>query len=180
MSDRTVCAFFQPIVRLDDSQTVGYEALGRSSLLGLETPESMFQMAAVLKVEAELSRILRFEAIQTAGRLPGAPNLFFNTHPVEFAQPGIDAEVVSVLMIAGTLLWPIWARVHTCTARQRQRMAKRISREMLRLSLHGNLHPEKYPDLDARNRQPVLCLAVERTSQEGAVLVPGKLNVELP
>ena len=68
----------------------------------------------------------------------------------ELAQPGIDTEVVSVLILAGTFLWPVWARAHTRTAKERQQMAKRFSRELLRLSLHGNLHPERYPDLDAR------------------------------
>ena len=68
----------------------------------------------------------------------------------EFAQPGIDAEVVSVLMLAGSFLWPVWARAHSRTAKERQQMAKRLSREMLRLSLHGTLRPAKYPELDAR------------------------------
>jgi AcrR family transcriptional regulator len=68
----------------------------------------------------------------------------------EFSQPGIDTEVVSILILAGTFLWPIWARAHTRTAKERQQMAKRFSRELLRLSLHGNLRAEKYPDLDAR------------------------------
>ena len=68
----------------------------------------------------------------------------------ELAQPGIDAEVVSVLLLAGTFLWPIWARAHTSTSRARQRMAKRFSREVLRMALHGNLRPERYPDLDVR------------------------------
>jgi AcrR family transcriptional regulator len=68
----------------------------------------------------------------------------------ELAQPGIDAEVASVLMIAGAFLWPVWARAHTRTAKERQQMAKRFSREVLRLSLHGTLRPEKYRNLDAR------------------------------
>jgi hypothetical protein len=63
---------------------------------------------------------------------------------------GIDAEVASVLMIAGAFLWPVWARAHTRTAKERQQMAKRFSREVLRLSLHGTLRPEKYRNLDAR------------------------------
>ena len=73
----------------------------------------------------------------------------------EFAQPGIDAEVVSVVMLAGTFLWPIWARAQTGSAQERQQMAKRFSREVVRLSLHGNLRSEKYPDVDARNRLPL-------------------------
>jgi AcrR family transcriptional regulator len=68
----------------------------------------------------------------------------------QFAQGGIDAEVTSVLMLAGTFLWPVWARAHTRTAKERQQQAKRFSREVLRLSLHGTLRSEKYPELDAR------------------------------
>ena len=66
----------------------------------------------------------------------------------DLAQPGIDTEVVSVLMLAGTFLWPVWARAHTRTAKERQQMAKRFTREVLRLCLHGTLRPEKYPDLE--------------------------------
>lgn len=66
----------------------------------------------------------------------------------EYAQPGIDTEVVSVLMLAGMFLWPVWARAHTRNTKERQQMAKRFSREVLRLSLHGTLRPESFPDLD--------------------------------
>jgi AcrR family transcriptional regulator len=66
----------------------------------------------------------------------------------EYAQPGIDTEVVSVLTLAGMFLWPVWARAHTRNAKERQQMAKRFSREILRLSLHGTLRPEKFPELD--------------------------------
>jgi AcrR family transcriptional regulator len=71
----------------------------------------------------------------------------------EFAQPGIDAEAASVLTLAGAFLWPVWARAHSRSAKERQQMAKRFTRELLRLSLHGSLRPEKYPELDARVRK---------------------------
>ena len=38
MTERAVVPFFQPIVRSQDSQVVGYEVLGRSHLFGLKTP----------------------------------------------------------------------------------------------------------------------------------------------
>ena len=66
------------------------------------------------------------------------------------AQPGIDTEVLSVLFLAGTFLWPVWARSHARTAKERERMAERFAREVLRLTLHGTLRPEKYPELVAR------------------------------
>ena len=71
----------------------------------------------------------------------------------EFAQPGIDAEVASVLLLAGSFLWPVWARAHTRSAKQRRQMAERFGREIIRLSLHGTLQPEKYPELDATLRK---------------------------
>lgn len=69
------------------------------------------------------------------------------------AQPGIDAEVVSVLLLAGAFLWPVWARAHARSAKERQQMAKRFTREVLRLCLHGTLRPEKYADLEELVRQ---------------------------
>jgi AcrR family transcriptional regulator len=68
----------------------------------------------------------------------------------ESAQPGIDVDVHTVLMIIGTFLWPVWARAHTRTAKERQTMAKRFSSEIVRLSLYGNMRPEKYPTLAAQ------------------------------
>ena len=76
---------------------------------------------------------------------------FANT---ESAQPGIDVEVLSVLILAGSFIWPVWARAHTRTASERQEMSTRFSREILRLCLHGTLRPEKYTELDARIRNP--------------------------
>jgi AcrR family transcriptional regulator len=66
------------------------------------------------------------------------------------AQPGIDVEVLSVLFIAGSFIWPVWARSHARTAKQRQEMAERFNREVLRLTLHGTLRPEKFRELDAK------------------------------
>ena len=77
----------------------------------------------------------------------------------EFAQPDIDVEVLSVLFMAGSFIWPVWARAHARTAKERQEMAERFSREVIRLNLRGTLRSEKYPELDAgatkrRRRKP--------------------------
>jgi AcrR family transcriptional regulator len=66
------------------------------------------------------------------------------------AQPGIDTEVLSVLFLAGTFLWPVWARSHARSVKERERMAERFAQEVLRLTLRGTLRPEKYPELVAR------------------------------
>ena len=66
------------------------------------------------------------------------------------AQPGIDVEVLSVLLISGAFIWPVWVRAHARTAKERQQMMERYTREILRLTLHGTLRPEKYPGLETR------------------------------
>lgn len=68
----------------------------------------------------------------------------------QLAQPDIDVEALTVLFLAGTFIWPVWARSHTRSAKERQQMAERYAREVLRLTLHGTLRPEKYPELVAR------------------------------
>lgn len=68
----------------------------------------------------------------------------------EFAQPGIDAEVASVVILTASFLWPVWVRAHARTAKERQQMGKRFARELLRFCLHGTMRPEKYPELDTR------------------------------
>jgi AcrR family transcriptional regulator len=102
-----------------------------------------------------LSRIWLFEVLSSS-RPSSDP--FWRQYASSFerfaksslAQPGIDTEVLSVLFLAGTFLWPVWARSHARSAKERERMAKRFAREVLRLTLHGTLRPEKYPELVAR------------------------------
>jgi AcrR family transcriptional regulator len=65
------------------------------------------------------------------------------------ARPNIDTEVASVLMLAGIFIWPVWAGVHARDSGERRAMTKRLAREVLRLSMHGTLNPEKFPRLDA-------------------------------
>ncbi len=89
MTERAVTPHFQPIVEIHSQKSIGYELLGRSRLFGLTSPQAMFSAAAVLDLEAELSRILRYEGIRTSGPLGPEPLLFVNTHPAEMAEPGL-------------------------------------------------------------------------------------------
>jgi EAL domain-containing protein (putative c-di-GMP-specific phosphodiesterase class I) len=74
--------YFQPIVRLSDTSRVGFEVLSRSNLLGLETPDKMFRVAASKNVEAQLSQVCRIEGLRMGETLPNV-QFFLNTHPVE-------------------------------------------------------------------------------------------------
>lgn len=67
----------------------------------------------------------------------------------ERAQPNIDVDVFSIIVLAGNFLWPVWARAHSQGAAERTALAHRFAREMLRLSLHGTLRPDKVPEVAA-------------------------------
>ena len=68
---------------------------------------------------------------------------------VALAEPGIDSEVWSVIVLASNFLWPIWARAHSHGDADRGALAHRFAREMLRLSMHGTVRVEKYPEIAA-------------------------------
>ena len=74
--------YYQPIIRLSDNVRVGYEVLSRSYLLGLETPDKMFRIAAIRKVEAQLSQACRTEGLRIGASLGNMP-FYLNTHPAE-------------------------------------------------------------------------------------------------
>ncbi|MFN8706348.1 MAG: EAL domain-containing protein [Planctomyces sp.] len=75
--------YFQPIVRLEDHSRIGFEMLSRSHLIGLETPDKMFRVAAQRTSEAELSIACRLEGLRCGAGLGSAMKLYLNTHPVE-------------------------------------------------------------------------------------------------
>ncbi|MEW9854354.1 TetR/AcrR family transcriptional regulator [Novosphingobium sp. M1R2S20] len=66
------------------------------------------------------------------------------------AEPGIDSEVLSVVNLAGAFFWPILARAHAVTPRQRLELSRRFSHEILRFSLFGTMRAEAFPEIAAR------------------------------
>jgi AcrR family transcriptional regulator len=73
----------------------------------------------------------------------------------EMAEPDIDAEVVSVLMLAGTFLWPIWGQAHAETPEARADFAHRLAREALRLSMFGTMRARRFPEVAASLGRPL-------------------------
>jgi len=66
------------------------------------------------------------------------------------AESGVDAEVLSVMNLAGIFLWPVWARAHAEDAPGRAALARRFADEVLRLSLYGSMRAEAFPGIAAR------------------------------
>ena len=96
MNERAVVPYYQPIVELPMGRIVGFEILGRSRIVGLESSQKMFAAATQLSLEVELSRMLRWEGIQCAESIPNTPNLFVNTHPEELRQEGLIESMAAV------------------------------------------------------------------------------------
>jgi EAL domain-containing protein (putative c-di-GMP-specific phosphodiesterase class I) len=79
-----VTQLFQPIVSLDDHEILGYEVLGRGDFAGLPgSPNELFQLAAPIGAEVDLSLLLRRRSVAACGTLAGEHCYFFNTHPAE-------------------------------------------------------------------------------------------------
>jgi AcrR family transcriptional regulator len=122
--------------------------------------ESVNQHLAEFAMEnPELGRVWLLEVLSS--RRP-ANDRFWREYESRFsnfantpaAQPDIDVEVLAVLILAASFIWPVWARAHTRTANERRQMSLRFSQEVLRLCLHGTMRPEKYAELDARIAKP--------------------------
>lgn len=65
------------------------------------------------------------------------------------AEPGIDSDVFSMLMLAGNFLWPVWTKTHEKTDAERRVLARRFAVESLRLSMHGTMRAACFPEIEA-------------------------------
>lgn len=83
MKENSVIPHYQPIVKLHDRSVIGYEVLGRSRILGLETAPKMFDAASRLNLETELSRMLRWKGVEMSSAFPSPTHLFVNMHATE-------------------------------------------------------------------------------------------------
>lgn len=108
--EREVVAFYQPLISFDDNSIIGFEALARSSVPGLENPGLMFQTAQMVSREVELSLICRQRALESAGQLPFGAQLFVNTHPIE--SPSIDLLPSITLLRRQYPTIPIVVEIH--------------------------------------------------------------------
>ena len=93
---------FQPIVQGRDRLLLGYEALVRSNVEGLQSPLALFSAAARLGLEERLSRLCRAEAVRLLdeAQIPGV--LFLNTHPSESLGQKLIDELRELRAQAGS------------------------------------------------------------------------------
>jgi EAL domain-containing protein (putative c-di-GMP-specific phosphodiesterase class I) len=104
LRDGLVGAVYQPIVQLSRGSVAAYEALGRGRHPDLpEGPLELFRIAESIGEEAELSRLFRRRAVELVAAHKDAPPLFLNTHPVEFAHPGLLESLEELRSLAPRL-----------------------------------------------------------------------------
>lgn len=123
--------------RLEKQQPV-YDTIGRLVDFAVENPA--------------LCRIWLFEVLASPN--PG-DDLFFRQFKQTtqqmvdspYCQEGVDVEALSVIILAGYFLWPEWVRAHASNESERQAMAGRMRREVLRLFLYGVLKADEFPQL---------------------------------
>ncbi len=68
----------------------------------------------------------------------------------DLAQDDVDAEVLSVITLASTFLWPVWVHSHAHGDVERGVLARRFSQEMLRLTMYGSLQSSRFPQIAER------------------------------
>src|SRR5687768_5719975 len=90
IDDRAIWTVFQPIVRLDSRDVVGYEALSRGPAgTRWQDPIAMFAAARAIGRAGELDWICRARAHQSAAAAGLHPNLtlFVNVEPSTLREP---------------------------------------------------------------------------------------------
>jgi len=61
------------------------------------------------------------------------------------AQPGVDVEMLSYVLMSIGILWPLIARAQYDDAESARRATGRLTRELRRLLLHGVIRSEAWP-----------------------------------
>jgi len=95
LEQRQVTSVFQPIVSLPSGTLAGYEALGRGRHPRLpEAPLELFEIAARVGAEAELSQLFREKALELVLSRAQFPAVFLNVHAAELGKPGLVLAVI--------------------------------------------------------------------------------------
>lgn len=102
--------YFQPLVTLKNTSTIGYEVLVRSRIKGLETPDKIFRIASMRLSEARLSEICRSEGLLNGIQLNPNMRYFVNTHAKELETPRLISSLFELRDLFPTI--PVVLEVH--------------------------------------------------------------------
>lgn len=82
----------QPIVELERKSVLGYEALTRGAISGLESPGKLFELAARCDLVFELDRLCRRMAFRFSRGMPRSAKVFINVLPSAVYDPDFRGE----------------------------------------------------------------------------------------
>ncbi|MEO8217536.1 MAG: EAL domain-containing protein [Acidobacteriota bacterium] len=96
---------FQPVVRLDSEEYVGYEALTRLQTESpLRNPERLFQYAARKKRIPDLELACVRRSLEAGAGLARVAPIFLNIHPTVFAGPHLEKTILEASERSGVPL----------------------------------------------------------------------------
>ena len=89
--------------------------------------------------------------LETLSSREAGDDLFWNRFSENFAkftktemcETSVDSEVLSVLFLGAFFLWPVFVKAQHEAGASRKSLAKRFSREILRLVAHGIVKPDR-------------------------------------
>jgi AcrR family transcriptional regulator len=149
VSDRMMRAVFGPP-----------ETVAERRVEEVDVPDTMFRLVQFATENADLCRSWLLQILASPDptsdpfwrEFQGSLQRFTET---DLAQKHVDADAMAVLVLSGIILWPVWVRAHAADDSDRTKLALRMSREILRLSMFGSMNPEKFPEVVARLNTPI-------------------------
>ena len=131
------------------------ETVGERRVHDVDIAELTDRLAIFAMENAELCRVWLLQLLASPDPTSDAFWREYSSSLARFAetdlaQENVDAEALSVMIISGTFLWPVWARSQAREEGERRKLAHRFAQEVLRLSMYGSVKPDQYPDVARR------------------------------
>ncbi|MDX1583827.1 MAG: EAL domain-containing response regulator, partial [Thermoanaerobaculia bacterium] len=102
IEERLIHTRFQPVVRLDDGEPIGFESLARPVTETLfQSPEVLFRYASRTDRTIELEEYCLSRSIEAAANLPKGRKLFLNIHPSSLERRSIVSIIERRLSATG-------------------------------------------------------------------------------
>ena len=96
--ERSIETLYQPIVRLDTEEVIGFEAFTRGPADSMfETPGILFEYSREIGMSRELDLLCRRSALAHARALPAGQKLFLNALPASLSDPGFREGLLADL-----------------------------------------------------------------------------------
>lgn len=101
---------YQPIVRSEDLQIYGHEALVRSRMKELASPLVLFDIAEKTNRARKLTRLLRRMTAEAAREMPEGHLMFMNLHPDDLGDPEVMDPPEWLTSLAGSMVLEVTER----------------------------------------------------------------------